>query len=53
MTLQWNISSRDKAGELASTGREKAEVLSEFFALGFTDSQASHISCVSEQVGRN
>lgn len=36
-------------GELA-TGMETTEVLSEFFASAFTDSQVSHISQVSEHL---
>ena len=35
-------------GELASTDEEKAEVLSEFFALVFTSSQDSRISHIPE-----
>ena len=42
----------NERGELTSTGMEKAEVLSIFFASVFTATQASHISHIPEPSGR-
>ncbi|KAJ7405770.1 rna-directed dna polymerase from mobile element jockey-like [Pitangus sulphuratus] len=41
----------NEKGELVITDMEKAEVLSEFFASGFTVSQTSHVSQVPETQG--